>query len=117
MSMTIDQLGSTRQSTTATAGPGTADPAAVDAFNAQMGISPAGTAVKQATDAQIAALPQGDVQRLREKWGADEAGFRGEAYELWLGQKSQDMIMQQILQDSFKRTQEWMADLRRDAGL
>jgi hypothetical protein len=72
--------------------------------------------VKQATDAQIAALPQGDVQRLREKWGADEASFRGEAYELWLGQKSQDMIMQQILQESFKRTQEWMADLRETGG-
>ncbi len=71
-----------------------------------MGISPAGTAVKQATDKQIAALPQADVQRLREKWGTDEAHFREEAYELWLGKKSQDTIMRQILQDSFKRTQE-----------
>lgn len=106
MSLTIVQRGDTTQATTATGGPGTADPAAVDSFNAQMGISPAGTTVKQATDAQIAALPQGDVQRLRDKWGADEAHFREEAYELWLGQKSQDMLMQQILQESFKRLQE-----------
>jgi hypothetical protein len=113
MSMTIDQLGNTTQATTATAGPGTADPAAVDSFNAQMGISPSGTAVNQATDAQIAALPQSDVQRLREKWGADEASLRGEAYELWLGQKSQDVIMREILQKAFKDTQDLVAELRR----
>jgi hypothetical protein len=113
MSMTISQRDNATQATTATAGPGTADTAAVDAFNAQMGISPAGAAVNHATDAQIAALPQGDVQQLREKWGADEVGFRGEAYELWLSQKSQDVIMRQILQESFQRTQELVAELRR----
>ena len=91
MNMTIGQRGNTTQPTASTAGPGTADTAAVDAFNAQMGISPEGTAVKQATDEQIAALPQGDVQRLREKWGADEVGFREEAYGLWeFSQKFQD---------------------------
>jgi hypothetical protein len=112
MSMTIDQLDNTRQATTATAGPGTADPVAVDSFNAQMGISPAGTAAKQATDTQIAALPQSEVQRLREKWGSDEVGFLGDAYESWLCQKSQDVIMRQILQESFKRSQELEAELR-----
>jgi hypothetical protein len=111
MSITIGQPGNTTQATTASAGPGTADAAAIDAFNAQMGISPAND-VALATDEQIAALPQSDVQRLREKWGADEAGFRGEAYELWLGQKTQDMIMQMVWRDWFKHAQEWIADMR-----
>ena len=111
-SMTIGQPGNTRQATTASAGSGTADAAAVDAFNAQMGIGPANTDVALATDEQIATLPQSDVQRLREKWGADDAGFRGEAYELWAGQKTQDMVMQLVWQDWFKRTQEWMSDMR-----
>jgi hypothetical protein len=107
MNMTVGQLDNTGQATTLTAGPGTADPAAVDSFNAAMGTSPAGgNAVNQATDKQIAALPQADVQRLREKWGDDEAHFREEAYELWLSQTYQDMIMRQILDDSFRRTRE-----------
>src|SRR5688572_22317966 len=104
MSMTISQRGNTTQATAATAGTGTADAAAVESFNTQMGISPEGTARKQATDGQIAAVPQADVQRLRAQYSADEARFREEAYGLWeFTQRFQDATVQRILQDSFRR--------------
>jgi hypothetical protein len=81
MSTTTGQLSNTTQATTASAGPGTVDTAAVDAFNAQMGTNPTGAAVEEITDAE-------------------------------LEQKIQDVIIQQIVRESFQRLKELESQLR-----
>lgn len=97
-------------------GPGAADPTATDAFNALMGTSaPNGAAAKPlATDAQINSLSKGELDRLREKWGANEVGFREDAYNAWkFGQAYQNTVIQQMFQESYTRTRDIVNEQRR----
>ena len=85
----------------------------VNAFNSLMNPTPATATQKLATDAQIATIPKGDIDRLRAKWGNDDAGFREEAYGLWeFGQNFANAIVTQTLNDEFKRMQERIKEIR-----
>lgn len=108
MGMTIGQLGSPLPYAAGVAAAGPADTDAAAQFSARMGAGG-----KQATDAQIACVPRGDMERLRQKWGADEAGLREEAYGLWeFGEKFGDAIMMQTFRDLTKHTQELVEIIR-----
>jgi hypothetical protein len=114
MSTRIYQPGSPTLPSGMPVSPVAADPMAVAAFNARMAPASADAPARLATDAQLAEIPKGDLDRLRAKWGTDEAGFREEAHGLWeFGQNFQNAIMTQLLNDAFKRMQERAAEERR----
>jgi hypothetical protein len=104
MAITITSPSPIEQPTQVSA-PLPADTASVDRFNSLM--SPQSTAKPQATDAQIATIPKGDLDRLHAKWGNDDVGFREEAYGLWqIGENMGNDVVRNIITDAFKRMQE-----------
>lgn len=92
-----------------------ADPAAVAAFQSMMaqGAAPAPAPMpvtstgKLATDEQMAQIPSGDLQALRDKWGSNEDALRAEAYDYWLMTQSlQKSILDRMITENSAKLRE-----------